>query len=255
MFRVNKTLNLELRSSIPSSKPSYPARSPSTATKRRISVEGETTARESTSPLPTETIHDPCYRNTARTYRFASRTFRARTSESERDGSNGVGEEWSEIGKDPSWQADSHVARCRFAACFPGDTPCPDNTHTNKDKPVLIDVRPADFRNSDCSRSPVHAETRPGVRQSDKRDEVFEIFYFSFLLFDRLFNNRVSYAIIILRKVRTGYNKIVATSVIEFSIVATSTVRSKPPLSNLLSFPISTQLNLPSLQFRSLQFP
>lgn len=45
-----------------------------------------------------------------------------------------------------SWlAADSHIADCRFASSFPGDTPCPDNTHTSKDNPVLIDVRPDAF--------------------------------------------------------------------------------------------------------------
>lgn len=40
------------------------------------------------------------------------------------------------------------ITRCQLPAgcsCFPGDTPCPDNTHTSKDNPVLIDVRPSAF--------------------------------------------------------------------------------------------------------------
>lgn len=75
-----------------------------TTTKRRISGGRETkVARESTSPLPTETIR--VIETRARTYRLASRTFQARATRRKGEGVNGVGEEWKETGKDPSWQA------------------------------------------------------------------------------------------------------------------------------------------------------
>lgn len=75
-----------------------------TTTKRRISGGRETkVARESTSPLPTETIR--VIETRARTYRLASRTFQARATRRKGEGANGVGEEWKETGKDPSWQA------------------------------------------------------------------------------------------------------------------------------------------------------
>lgn len=81
------------------------------------------------------------------TPRRGSRTLRtglssSRSREPERDRTRRDCGEKREREADSSWRLDSHVASCRFAGCFLGDTPCPDNTHTSKDKPVLIDVRP-----------------------------------------------------------------------------------------------------------------
>lgn len=101
--------------------------------------------RESTSaPTPTRRhdlpANDPTYRMISA--RQGSRTLPEpfeRAVERERYGTDG--DRSDEGRREKRILADSHVAGCRFAGCFLGDTPCPDNTHTSKDKPVLIDVR------------------------------------------------------------------------------------------------------------------
>jgi len=43
---------------------------------------------------------------------------------------------------DAGWRRTVTLPTAGFVTSyFPGDTPCPDNTHTTKDNPVLIDVR------------------------------------------------------------------------------------------------------------------
>jgi len=47
---------------------------------------------------------------------------------------------------DAGWRRTVTLPTAGFVTSyFPGDTPCPDNTHTTKDNPVLIDVRLGGF--------------------------------------------------------------------------------------------------------------